>query len=120
MKTDLQNYSPPRGKINSPKCFCLTELASLARIFHSGVGGYNRRLVLTASEPLRCGVPDPKAPPRDGLQPVKAFMEQHQTGSLCSLLEVLLSCTRGLRLGSTAFPLFDLQFKCFTHVSDSI
>lgn len=123
MKTDLQNYPPPWGKTNSPKCcFCLTELTSLARIFHSGVGGYNHRLVLTATELLRWEgweVPDLKAPPWDGLQPIKAFMEQHQTVRLCSLPEVLLYCTRGLRFRSTTFPLFDLQFKCFTHVSNA-
>lgn len=57
---------------------------------------------------------DPKVLSCDGLQPIKAYMEQHQTVRL--LMEVLLFCTRGLRFRSTTFPLFDLQFKCFTHV----
>lgn len=64
MGTSLQNDSPPWSKTKSPKCrFCLTELASLAHISHAGVGGYNPRLVLTATEQLRWeagGVPDPQ------------------------------------------------------------
>lgn len=60
----------------------------------------------------------------------KCLTQRHRHGMDCSLSELLWSsiklsgwvrcwmccCTRGLRFRSPNFPLFVLQFKCFTHV----